>query len=348
MEECNLKLMAEVGQCKERLTSLANEVTALEESAAVKSSQILDSISQVAGSKATALIREGYHTISSEIYSFASKREKVNQLKERINFEDSMFSTLKQLIIDMNSLIRNLDDSDENLNKIDSLPGNEFPLNSSKETEKSVLLLQEAEKKQLAVSIHDNFVQNLANMVMKIDFAKKLITRSPEEAQLELLTLRKEMQNLLDFTRTIIFELSPMSMVDLGFVPTIERFVQSVNLTAPFKIRLEVAGTQYSISDLNSIVLFRIVQDSITNVSAHSCAKKVIIEIDYSNTSLLLLTISDDGIGFDVSRLSDFARMGHIGIHKMKSRIDLLDGHYNIEAQPGEGTKVKVTVPVGS
>jgi two-component system sensor histidine kinase DegS len=339
--------MAEIQNCQGRLDELKEKCGSLEEAATRKTQLVLESLSTGLNDDIKGAIRNGYHEISSEVYSVASVREKINQISLRIEFEDSLFSHLKNSVIDMNTLIRNLQGSDgEDAFLVDSSPGNPLPISEARETEKSVLLLQEEEKKNLAVVIHDEFVQSLANMVMKVDFAKKQIRKNPSEAEEELLAVRREMQKLLDFVKRLIFDMSPMSMADLGFVPTVERFVQSSRLTSPYKILFELQGIPFDVSEFTSIVLFRIIQETVTNVSSHSCAKKVVVRVDYSDTSKISLTITDDGIGFDITKLPDLIKMGRVGIHTMKSRIDLLDGTFDIESVPGEGTTIKVVVPV--
>ena len=347
IEESNLKLMAELSECRSELDKLRVDRPVLEEEAAKHSIEVLATIEEHSGSDLIEKVRDGYHKISGDIYKVASLREKISQTAKRIAFEDTLFSALKNSIINLNSLIRSLQ-TEEGVFLTDSLPGNHLPENAHRETEKSVLLLQEEEKRRLAVAIHDEFVQNLANMVMKVDFARKLIGVRPEEADEEMVVLRKEMQRLLDYVRKLIFEMSPMSMVDLGFVPTVERFVQTISLTSPFKVRLVVEGSPYNVGEFQSIVLFRIIQESVNNISAHSCAGKVVLTVDYSDESRFHLSISDDGIGFDTDKIPDFVKLGRVGIHTMISRVDLLDGTCQVESQPGEGTVVKVDVPVRS
>ncbi|HWR33468.1 MAG TPA: ATP-binding protein, partial [Chitinophagaceae bacterium] len=90
------------------------------------------------------------------------------------------------------------------------------------------------------------------------------------------------------------------------------------------------------------ISIFRIFQESLTNVARHSGAKKVDVVLS-QNDGILTLSIKDDGCGFDKQTIADKKTLGILG---MKERTSMIGGAYEITGNPGKGTSVKVTIPL--
>jgi signal transduction histidine kinase len=90
-------------------------------------------------------------------------------------------------------------------------------------------------------------------------------------------------------------------------------------------------------------VLYRVVQEALANVARHAQAERVFVELSDSEADRgVVLTIADDGVGFDMADLSSFVSGGHFGLAGMRERVELTSGRYTVTSSPGNGTRIQV------
>jgi signal transduction histidine kinase len=99
------------------------------------------------------------------------------------------------------------------------------------------------------------------------------------------------------------------------------------------------------LAPLAAATMYRILQETLTNVARHARATKVSVELT-RDESALALVVRDDGVGFDVSRAHN--AVSGLGLHGMRERVTLLGGSIQIESRLGEGTVVRARIPAGS
>lgn len=213
----------------------------------------------------------------------------------------------------------------------------------------SILEAQEMERKRIARDLHDSTVQSLTNIVHKTEYCSKMIDKDPVQVKLELATMMNNIRSSIDDMRRIIYDLRPMSIDDLGLVPTIQRFVeQNKTEHEEIKFRIQVTSESDEI-DLPSVVtltIFRIIQESCNNIYKYSQAKNVTISICYWEDEIEV-SVEDDGIGFDktlIGKGEEKVSSG-FGLSIMQERAQLLQGTFAIDSQPGKGTKVSISIP---
>ncbi len=211
-----------------------------------------------------------------------------------------------------------------------------------------IIRLQEQERKRVSREIHDGPAQFMANVVMKADYCEKIIEKDMDRAKGELKSLKNQVRESMADIRRIIFDLMPMSLDELGLVPTLNQHIENIKGNKRISIKFE--HTENADADLDNIVrlsVFRVVQESLNNVIKHSKAKNVKIVIDIKKDVLKVL-IQDDGIGFSSSTKKTFDSYSGFGILGMKERVRLLDGDFEILSQDEgvKGCKVKVSIPL--
>jgi len=143
-------------------------------------------------------------------------------------------------------------------------------------------------------------------------------------------------------TRIIIFDLRPMTLDDLGLVPTIRRVLKSLQERIKIHAEINVLGGEKRVEPYVEIGVFRIVQEALNNVEKHAKATRVRVLIEF-RSHVVQAVIEDDGVGFDSSRKVGNDSFGLMGI---KERIHLLDGEFNIKSQTGRGAKISIKVPL--
>jgi len=202
--------------------------------------------------------------------------------------------------------------------------------------------VREEERLRIAQEIHDELGQQLTGL--KMDIAWLLKKTDPVDALVK--NKFEETLLLLDDTvrsiRRITAELRPSIIDDLGLNAALEWLV------AEFSERLNIVFSyDNSFDDKNmhpdiSIVLFRILQESLTNIAKHAAAKKVSIKIEQLD-DMVQLVVEDDGVGFDSSVKQADLSFGLLGI---RERTSMMKGECVIFSEPGKGTSIRIRIPL--
>ena len=203
---------------------------------------------------------------------------------------------------------------------------------------------QEAERQRLSKRIHDGPAQSLSNFILQTEIAAKLFERDPERAKAELANLKMSAKSTFDGVRDFIFDLRPMMLDDLGLVPTVKRYVDSFREKSALQTTLTVTGAERRLESVREVMVFRGLQELLSNVREHAQATQVRIGLDVDERRVRL-SVEDNGRGFDPATLT--GRQKAIGLAALRERIELIGGQVQIDSQAGQGTRVLFEVPVG-
>lgn len=209
-----------------------------------------------------------------------------------------------------------------------------------------IIEAQEEERRRLAREIHDGPAQTLSNVVLRAEICEKLLAGKREELGPELIKLKKAARETLQEIRRIIFDLRPVSVEDLGLVMSLRRYLDDFKKKTDIRGEVAVSGKEERLPSFIEVAVFRIVQESLNNVSKHSWARNVSIKVDYS-PSTLTVSIEDDGRGFDLDEaLRVSTGRDGFGLSSMRERAGLVNAEFKVETAPGRGTKVSLVVPL--
>ena len=205
-----------------------------------------------------------------------------------------------------------------------------------------IIQAQEEERRRVAREIHDGPAQSMANIVFRAEVCEHFLDSDVERARNELQELRALVRSSLAEVRKIIFDLRPMTLDDLGLVATVKRALEGVEKRSGLVCELRVSGSAQRLDSHVEVGVFRIVQEAVTNVEKHAQARTVVVQLDYS-FHFISLVIEDDGQG-----IADLENIGEesFGLMGMKERVSLLGGEIAIESKVGEGTRIKVKIPL--
>lgn len=210
-----------------------------------------------------------------------------------------------------------------------------------------IIEAQEEEKQRLARDIHDGPAQSMANILVKAQLCEKLLEHDVERTKKELGSLKNIAKTNLNDIRKIIYDLRPMTLDDLGLIPTLERYIYNFMEESNILVELKVLGDIVGFESAIEIAVFRIVQEALNNVQKHSHARKVSILVEKTFTRLNI-SISDDGVGFIIEDeiIDKDIRSGGFGLMSMKERAELLNGKLKVKSSPGMGTKIYLSIPL--
>lgn len=207
-----------------------------------------------------------------------------------------------------------------------------------------VIKAQEEERRRVARDIHDGPAQTLANVVLRAEICEKLLDSDLEEVRQELQQLKEVVRRSLKDIRKVIYDLRPMTLDDLGLIPTLRRYINEMKERPGLMIDFAVVGKEGRLPSHVEVGVFRVVQEALHNVLKHSEASAVSLRIEFLPDELSVL-VKDNGAGFQPDEA--LHRQGdHFGLLSMRERVELLQGCWKLTSGPGEGTEVAFTVPV--
>jgi PAS domain S-box-containing protein len=211
-------------------------------------------------------------------------------------------------------------------------------IRATKAVAQAVVDAQEKERAEIGFELHDNVNQILSTVRLYLDHA-----RLNEEERLAL--IEKSSAGISDAVseiRRICHSLVPASIMDIGLVASIEDLVESVRGTGHLNVEFYQRGEIELLPDQTKLVLFRIIQEQVTNVLKHAEASQLVLELIIDD-SIISLSISDNGKGFD----NETGKMKKgVGLHNISNRTELLNGKINIITAPGRGCKLNILIPI--
>ncbi|MED3950770.1 sensor histidine kinase [Priestia megaterium] len=207
-----------------------------------------------------------------------------------------------------------------------------------------IIEAQEEERKRLSREIHDGPAQMLANVMMRSELIDRIYReRSAKEAMEEIRDLRKMVRSALYEVRRIIYDLRPMALDDLGLIPTLRKYLDTIEDYNEGKPRITFIsiGQEKRTASKLEVALFRLVQEAVTNALKHADATEIQVKIEFNNEHAILL-VKDDGCGFNQEEKKE----NSFGLIGMKERVDLLDGTISVHSKINQGTLVMIKVPI--
>ena len=201
--------------------------------------------------------------------------------------------------------------------------------------------IREEERIHIAREMHDELGQLLTAFKMDISWLQKKLAPHNGDAIFEKLG---DMNKLIDdsvlFVRKIASELRPSVLDDFGLVPALEWHSEEFQKRFHIEVDFKTETRELKTSSLIATGLFRMYQESLTNVARHSKATKVFTRLEV-NDNIITLSVRDNGMGFDMHATDQKKTLGLLG---MKERAVMIAGNLRIESAPGTGTMVVITV----
>lgn len=202
------------------------------------------------------------------------------------------------------------------------------------------------ERSRVARELHDGAVQSLIAMEMQVDIARRHMAGDARQVSEELERIQALLREEVLKLRELMQEMKSID-VDARKLPTfvkdtVDRFRRETGINAQFVVDIEPSG----VSSRVCREVVRIIQEALVNVRKHSRAKQVLVRL-LSHGEEWKLTVEDDGRGFDFEGRLSQAQLdeAHKGPLVIKERVRLIDGQLTIESNPGQGSRLEVTIP---
>lgn len=211
----------------------------------------------------------------------------------------------------------------------------------------NIIQAQENERLRISLQMHDGPAQSMSNLVLRAEICQRMLDRDAEMARAELSGLKTAINGTLQDVRRFIFELRPMTLDDLGLVPTLRRYIQQYTDKSKVDVNFMAPNLDSRLPPHYEIAIFRFVQEALTNVSKHANASQVRVVVDNTGNSIHV-SVEDDGSGFPLNEVMDEnSGRRNLGISTMRQQAEsLLNGEFGIESAIGRGTRVAAVIPL--
>ena len=204
-----------------------------------------------------------------------------------------------------------------------------------------ILSVQEDERRRIARELHDDISQQLTALALKLETASR-----DAETRATLAPARQLVNTMIDGLHRVIYDLRPSVLDDLGLLAAIRTYARTHLEPLGIAIHCEFPDDIPALSPEATTAIYRVVQETLTNVMRHAHAEAVQVACAVSGGTLTI-EVEDDGIGFDPASMINPRSTGQgLGLLGMRERLSLLGGRLEIDAAPGSGTRVAVSVPL--
>jgi signal transduction histidine kinase len=220
-----------------------------------------------------------------------------------------------------------------------------------REEKERIVAVEEDARKKLARNLHDGPTQNIASIAMQISFVRKLIENSTSSDQVsdELEKVEELARRTTKQIRHMLFTLRPLILETQGLTAALEQYIKKLAETEETVITLEAESEAETRLDQETQgIVFYIIEEAISNARKHSQADRIWVRLFLQEDAAFIAEVEDDGTGFDVNTVQmTYDQRGSLGLVNMHERAEMTRGELSIASAPGEGTQVRLSIPLG-
>ncbi len=209
-----------------------------------------------------------------------------------------------------------------------------------------LLTAQETERRRISRELHDELGGALAVLKLRLSGIRKNLTKDQSDLKGECKHSLQYIDQIIENVHRLSKDLSPSILEDLGLTASIRWLASHFEKNYGTKVILDVVGMDRLFHQDTQILIYRILQETLTNVGKHSQAKNVLVTLT-AHDGQASFVVEDDGRGFDVRQaLSKNATERGLGLTTMDERTRMLGGYLDIWSEVGKGTRISISVPL--
>jgi signal transduction histidine kinase len=206
---------------------------------------------------------------------------------------------------------------------------------------------QEAERKRISQELHDEMGQALTAMSINLAAIKKELPSELAPTTRERLAETSALADqTLEQVRELSLDLRPSMLDDLGLVPTLRWYVNRYAQRLKLEVEFEAVDLEERLTAEMETVLYRVVQEALTNVARHAQANRVHIHLEHKEFKVHAF-VEDDGQGFDLQEVAGREALERgAGLLGIRERVASLGGRFSLWSRPGQGTRLTIEIPI--
>jgi len=208
-----------------------------------------------------------------------------------------------------------------------------------------ISLADERERRAIAADLHDHIGQALA--VIKLKFLQLHCNSVLCKFKDSIEDIRVHLDEAIETTRSITFELSPPVLYELGLLPALQWLAEESQRKCRISVEVTTEGEERPMGDETKATLFKAARELLFNAAKHAKVSQVWVRMIWDKYSIKI-EVRDDGVGFDASRLLPVnIRRGGFGLFSVKERMGYIGGRLELDSMPGRGARATLVAPLG-
>ncbi len=214
-----------------------------------------------------------------------------------------------------------------------------------KHLSRRVLSAQEEERRQISRELHDEIGQLLTGVTVRLATLKMEAAVNTKGLEKKIANTQRLLEKTMRIVHRFARELRPPILDDLGLIPALHAFMRQFTKRTRIPIRFSAFAAVEQLHSDKRTVLYRVGQESLTNVAKHAQASRVSVDIRKIEGDVRL-EIHDDGKSFQVERVLSGGRVTHLGLLGMRERVEMVGGAFSVDSSPGKGTTIRAQIPM--
>lgn len=210
-----------------------------------------------------------------------------------------------------------------------------------------IIQTQEAERQSLVRKMHDGPASSLSNFVLQAEICQRYFDINADRARAELSSLKSAAAATFSAVKDFIFDLRPMMLDDLGVVPTMRRYTESLQEKSNIPVSIVITGIERRLEGHVEVTIFRAVQELLNNAREHAQASQIQVLLDMDQDHVTAV-VEDNGRGFNIDEAFTGGTRDTIGLATLRERVEMLGGTLEIQSNLGQGTRAEITIPIES
>jgi signal transduction histidine kinase len=210
-----------------------------------------------------------------------------------------------------------------------------------------ILLAHEQERKTISRELHDVVAQHLTAILLRLGALKRETAIHPGNLDHNITHTQQLVEHSVHLVHQFVRNLRPPMLDDLGLIPALHSFIKSFLEETGIRVSLAAFAGVERANDDTRTVLYRVVQEALTNVARHAKASQAQVKIQKLDDTIVL-TIQDNGQGFLAECVWSNKKNSHLGLLGMRERLETVGGSFGIESTPGHGTTITAQIPLAN
>ncbi|HEX9781738.1 MAG TPA: sensor histidine kinase [Opitutaceae bacterium] len=207
-----------------------------------------------------------------------------------------------------------------------------------------ILSAQEEERKAISRELHDDVAQILAGINVQLAALTEVAETNSRSLQKRIAQTQRLVEQSVEAVHRYARELRPALLDDLGLIPALRSYIRDLPGRKGLRVRFTAFAGVENLDNTRRTVLYRVVQEALTNVARHAHARLVKVRI-HKASQAVRLEVYDDGKSFRVERILSSNTHKRLGLLGMRERVEMVGGTFSIESTPGKGTTVRAEIP---
>ena len=209
---------------------------------------------------------------------------------------------------------------------------------------RKLLSVQEEERKRISRELHDVVAQALTGINVRLTMLKTQSTASAKDLHKKIATTQRLVLKSVEIVHRFARDLRPTVLDDLGLIPALQSYLKIVREDSGLEIGLSTISGIEKLDGGAKTVLYRVVQEALSNVVQHAKASRVTVSLAEHRGSFCM-DIHDNGRGFQMDKIEAAKSGKHLGLLGMRERVEMVGGTFRVESAPGKQTTLRVKVP---